>query len=267
MDVLLAIAIGLVAGGLIGWLAGLFMANVNGMDETPRWPAAAGAALGLLLAIPVLNYVNPPTADEFLLEVEEDETYLRVMREQYPDEYEELRDAAQVHLESRDADRLLGDIRTVVTPLIEEKLLVADNALLRDFATLLRDQAYYLAENSPQICSPWLAGTNVNSSRFFDLNLIKQEYDFYEALLEGPSLDNPVTYEQEELVELYTLALARIENRMGISEIELTNALDQMGPGRMQCLASAELMQEILAAPEEEGAQFLRTLMVVGRGT
>ncbi len=244
-------------GGLIGWGIGKLLDPEN----PPRWISAICVAIALVAIRPVSDYINRPSPESVLADLEKQEPLYSAIRTKHPEIYEEVRQAVAEGIETNDTAALRAKIRAVVLPTIMEWVPTASSGTLVKFTELATEQLRYVARVRPEACPQFLTGRDIGADRLFPTEMNQRELALYNTLLIEQPVINAQRASESEIGEAIIPIVPRLGARLGITEAQVLDAAQQKGPPERQCSVAAELYDEILKLPATSRDRLLRALL------
>ena len=248
-------------GGLAGFGLAKFFAKVRDSENIPRWPSAIGAALAIALSHPITAWLNRPTAESALLEMEKQEPFYAAIKANYPDVYAKIQSAIAESIESGDIATAKPKIRSLVFPLIARELPNASDDTLFSFASLMRDEGMELADLHPEACVALFKGGEPNPQLFLTPAMSARENGIYNRLFsEHMKAGEPAS---NALTEAYIQKLGlNLQRQLHVSAQQLGDALQYKGPVDLQCRASVAFFDGFTKAwSNDDGPNVLRAIL------
>lgn len=157
---------GALVGGMLGLLGGLlgegfarFLKHISGGDEVPKWPRVIGVILAVTLTRPAIEYINKPTAETVMRELETKEPIYLVLKQKTPDVYAKIMSDIDTSIKSGDgAAAIRMKIQSEMRLIYSEKLPHASDASLLGWVQLVRDEERSLDAADPSLCVAMLSG-------------------------------------------------------------------------------------------------------------
>ncbi|WP_156420546.1 MULTISPECIES: hypothetical protein [unclassified Sphingopyxis] len=228
------------------------------------FPASAGKRrtailLALLVAAPLAG-CGKPTTDSVLADMESKEPFYAAIREKDPALHAQIRAILDRNIASGTPDAARAEIRKLVLPAIVKRVPDTSRETIVAFATLARDQGRFIAEEHPDLCPGYLRGDDMGFDKIADKAMIDRELAIYDQLLRSPPELGAPRASAEEVGQLFVTLIPRLRAKLGVSDEQLLAALEQRGPGKLQCSAATELFDEILKLPPVQRDRILRTM-------
>lgn len=248
-------------GGLVGFGLASIFAKVSGSEEISRWPSVIGVALALTLSHPLNEWINRPTAEGILEDLEKNEPFYIELRKNYPEVYSEISKTISESIERGNLTSAKDGIRSIVFPIISREIPNASDDTLFVFALLVRDQALALADEHPEQCVALLKGEARDIQLILPAGLITRENGLYRRLFAEHNKSGKVASEAQ--VEFYLRKLIpNIQRDLNVSADQVIAALNFEGPADLQCRASAAFFDGFTEAwSQDRGPEVLRAIL------
>jgi hypothetical protein len=254
-----------VIGGLLGEGLARFLTHISGNEEAPTWPRLLAVLFAIGLTKPVLAYINKPTAESVMKDLEVKEPMYVTLREKAPAVYASIKSDIASSLDAGDSNATIRmKIQRNIRVLYDQKLPHASDANLRQMVEVVRDEARLLNETNPALCVQMLSeqGGDIGSSLTEDLKA--REYGMLTEVVSETPQDSLPKASEAEMQSFVIRAVGNISAKLDVSPADVGNALQGKGSDQLRCQVSSELMDEFTKLPEASVGPMIRGVMFQG---
>lgn len=259
---------GMIVGGALGALGGLvgyglarLFSSLNDLDEIPRWPSVVCLALALTLSRPLTVWLNKPTAESVLQDLEKGEPLYGALKANYPQEYSKIRQVIFESIEDGDVASAKPKIRAIAFALIARELPNASDDTLFSFASLVRDEGMALANEHPDACVALFKGGAPDPQLFLTPAMNARENGIYNRLFSEHMKGGDVASDAQAGAYIQKLG-QNLQRQLGVSGQQLGDALQYKGPIGLQCQANVAFFDGFTKAwSNDNGPEVLRAIL------
>lgn len=242
-------------------LAHLIKVSTGG-DTIAKWPSVLGVALAIALTRPISAYINRPTADSVMRDLEASEPAYAALRVKQPAVYAQIKNDVAASLENGDPPSTLrSKMRQVISALYVTKLPKASDKNLILVAQILRDETEVLGKNDPSLCVAMLGPQGADLGSSLPPDLTKRDQDMMTQVINGDDVSDPKTASQVEVQKFAIGAFQNIAKTLRVPVQQAAAASQGKGPDDLKCNVTSRLMSELTKLPDQEAAPMIRAIM------
>ena len=145
-SILIGAVLGALGGGAGSLLGSAFHKGTGAEGPPPKWPATVGLVLALALSRPIATYMNKPTLNDTMAEIERSQPAYSALRQHEPTAYAEVRKIIATALDQGQSESETAlAIRRVLGAVGSNKLKTASDTQLLNASSLISDEMMELS--------------------------------------------------------------------------------------------------------------------------
>lgn len=252
-----------VLGGLLGEGLSRFLKNVSGSEDAPKWPRVVGVALALSIGLkPTLAYINRPTPDSVMRELEVSDPMYAALKQKSPTLYAKIKADVETSLDKNDSAQSVGmQIRSELRAVYSQKLPQASNESLLTMAEVVRDEARSLDETDPSLCVAMLSEQGGDIASSLPDYLKKRETALLTQVITNPPVTSASKASEIDVKNFIMQSGLGIAKKLNVSLPVVGAAMEGKGSDHLRCQVSSELMDAFTKLPPTEAGPMIRAVM------
>ena len=262
--------IGVLVGAVLGLLGGLlgeglsrFLKNVSGSDEAPKWPRIVGVALAISIFLkPTIAYINRPTPDAVMRDLEGKEPIYLTLKQKAPDVYARIKSDIEESLANDDnAATIRTKIQKEIKTVYSQKIPQSSDTSLLTMVGVVRDEARSLNATNPNLCVAMLSEQGGDVSSALPDDLKQRESALLTQIVTEPP-ENSVAKASDADAKVFIVESAlNISKKLNAPVQDVVAAMQGKGSDHLRCQVSSELMDAFTKLPAPAAGPMIRAVM------
>jgi hypothetical protein len=218
--------------------------------------------IAVSLLLPLAACSPESQVESALAMLERQEPVFGLIRQHEPGAYQEMRALVDRTIRQGgqpNQQELIQRSREILSKALERRVQTAPDAVVTNLMTLVADQTAHL-ESNPRVCADLLSGAAGDIRSHIPAEMQERERKLYEDLLGSPNGAQQKVAQEETAGPALQRILSDSERALGLTEADVSTALEGAGPPLQICRANGYLMRRLGQLPPNEGAPIFRLL-------